>query len=219
MGSTRTSALVFGLAGLILGGTLSWGLASSTSELPDSLAPAGDLQEIRGAIRALSAQIEGMEAAKSARGVVPTRRSRRELASDSVAPELLDRLDKSDKAMKDLQGRLDKLDTTMENLAEALVQMVKSQKTPRKAIPPLVMPQHAIDPAPLLNLTRKPEIDNDLDHFMWTYQKVLDVYGKPDRSNPSPGGKGHKWYFEIPGGGEIIFWFMDDQVVRTMFID
>ena len=122
--------------------------------------------------------------------------------SNSVSPELLD--------------RLKKMDETMKKLADVLEDVAESTSASRGDLPPLVMPTKSIDPAILENLTEHSDLDNDLSHFKWTYQQVLDVYGKPTRSNPSPGGKGHKFYYELPNGGEVIFWFIDDHVVRAM---
>jgi hypothetical protein len=59
------------------------------------------------------------------------------------------------------------------------------------------------------------EVDRDLTHFGWGYEQVIEKYGRPSRSGPSPGGVGLKWYYERPNGVDFIFWFQDEKLVRV----
>ncbi len=115
--------------------------------------------------------------------------------------------------------RLDSLDASLTKLLKSYADLAESQLESSYAPPPLEDFDRPVDTAALEGLSMNEEIDNDLKHLNWSYQKVLNQYGKPNQSNPSPGGVGHKWYYELPNGSDVIFWFVNGQVARAMTLD
>ncbi len=195
----------FGFAGLILGAVLTWTMLDGADDSVTSLPSQGNAEELSSSLRELSNQIDRLGLRPSAR-TSSTRRERKLLASNSetLQPEILKHLKSNEEILT--------------RLADVLDKVAESTTLSRGSIPPLVMPTSTTDPAVLENLKSNSDLDNDLQHFKWTYQRVLDAYGKPSRSNPSPDGRGDKWYYELPSGNEIIFWFIDNHVVRAMVI-
>ena len=54
------------------------------------------------------------------------------------------------------------------------------------------------------------------DHLLWSYDKVAETYGRPSGIRPSPSGGGIKFYYDLPGGETLIFWFKSGKVVRVL---
>ncbi len=195
-----------GVLGLLFGAVLGW-IASGNSGAATDSAAGTDYSLMASAIQDLSGEIRELRAAQKTQLARPDGigGQQRQSATDEQ-----DRLE--------LLGRLDQLDQAMAEMVLA-VGKNKAANVQYAAAPPLVQPDRPVNAAALQELHLKTEIDNDLVHLNWTYQQVLDEYGKPSRSNPSPGGLGHKWYYELSDGSEIIFWFVHDRVSRAMAIE
>ncbi|NQU48173.1 MAG: hypothetical protein HQ519_05955 [Planctomycetes bacterium] len=206
MTGIRNNSLGMGLMGLLLGAVLGW-IATASSEAGTDSAADADYSSMASAIQDLSGEIRELRAAQETQLARPdgVGGQQRQSASDQQ-----DRLE--------LLSRLDQLDQAMAEMVLAMGKY-KAANVQYAAAPPLVQPDRPVNAAALQELYLKTEIDNDLYHLNWTYQQVLDEYGKPSRSNPSPGGLGHKWYYELSDGSEIIFWFVNDRVSRAMAIE
>ncbi len=197
---------MMGVLGLVLGAVLGWILADNGDGSPNS-ATGAENDAMAAAIQELGAEIRELKAAQKNQ---PARPQDVGGAQRQSATSGQDRLE--------LLGRLDQLDQAMAEMVLAMGKY-KAANVQYAAAPPLVQPDRLVNATALQELHTRNEIDNDLEHLNWTYQQVLDEYGKPSRSNPSPGGLGHKWYYELADGSEIIFWFVNDRVSRAMAIE
>jgi len=219
MKQASSAALGFGFAGLLLGAALTWSmLGKATSKrtapldarqqrLPSQEASTqGDrLAELSSAVQALGEEFKRLQPARPG-SALDWPAPGEALATPSVEHEIL-------------MERLDRMDAVLIQLLELQASGAAQATSEAAPLPLLVNPERPANLAALESLSFQEEIDNDLKHLNWTYQEVLDTYGKPERSNPSPGGKGHKWYFELPGEREVIFWFVDGQVARVMTME
>jgi len=68
----------------------------------------------------------------------------------------------------------------------------------------------------LYKLLEKDETKTDLQHYGWTAQEILEEYGDPSRVGPSPNGVGNKWYYELAGGKQIVFWFVEGRLSKVI---
>jgi hypothetical protein len=193
-----------GFAGLLIGGLLTWVAIGNTEPSEPSTSEA-HIAELALAVQELGAQVRLL--------------SEVEIDSPSVQNEPVTRISEPASISPEILVRLDSLDATLAKLLESYAGIVNSQLSSHVAPPPLEDIHRPVDTVALEGLGLNEEIDNDLQHLNWSYQEVLNVYGKPSRSNPSPGGVGHKWYYELPNGGDVIFWFVDGQVARAMSMD
>lgn len=193
-----------GLAGVLIGGVLTW-VAIGNPERSEPATPESGLAELTMEVRDLGGLVRNLSEAQIEPPSKPRLPVVRESERASISPEIL--------------ARLDRLEVALTKLLESNAAIADSQVRSYGDPPPLEGIHLPIDVAALKGLGLNEEIDNDLQHLNWSFQKVLDVYGKPSRSNPSPGGGGHKWYYELPKGGEVVFWFIDGLVVRAMTMD
>lgn len=204
MKAVENISLGAGFAGLFIGALLTW-IALGNAATPEPSSAEDSIAELALAVKDLDAQVRLLNDAKADVPAVSSAPVRRTSEPASISPELL--------------LRLDSLDATLAKLLESYVEGANSQSRASMAPPPLEDIHRPVDTVALEGLGLNEDIDNDLQHMNWSYQKVLNVYGKPSQSHPSPGGVGHKWYYELPNGEEVIFWFVNGQVSRAMAMD
>ena len=193
-----------GFAGLFIGGLLTW-VAIGKSEPPKPSTSEAEFAVLSQAVQELGAEVRLLRNAEPEFLRVSSDPVRRNSEPAPLSPKILE--------------RFNSLDITLAKLLESYAGIANSQLSSHVAPPPLEDIHRPVDTVALEGLSLNEEIDNDLQHQNWSYQEVLNVYGKPSRSNPSPGGVGHKWYYELPNGREVIFWFVEGQVARAMSID
>jgi hypothetical protein len=204
MKAAGNNSIGVGVAGLLIGALLMW-VANGNVGASAASEPDVSNAELALAVEDLAAQIQLLREAKTDTPSITTAPVRRVSEPASISPEILE--------------RLDSLDLTLAKLLESYADVTNPQARSTIAPPPLEEIDRPADTIALESLGLNEDIDNDLQHLNWSYQEVLNVYGKPNQSHPSPGGIGHKWYYDLPNGEEVIFWFVDGQVARAMAMD
>lgn len=194
--------MIKSLGGLLVGVLLTWMVISYTSPSESSVINSS-IAELTAAVKALDAQVQALASAGVA--AAPSEPIGQVYREAAIPPALL--------------VRLDSLDATLIQLLESQLSATSLSANTRAPLPHLEDTNRPINTVALDALFLNEEIDNDLQHLNWSFQEVLNTYGKPDQSLPSPGGVGHKWYYYLPNGNDIIFWFIDGQVARAMTMD
>ena len=200
----RNSSLGMGLGGLALGTLLTWAMSSNPKPLESSDVE-GRVAELALVIADLKEEIRQLSSRQISQDQSPSDPAIRSIKTRAIPSRLM--------------KSFDRLNASFTKFLEANAATAESRRGPSVAPPPLEGIDRPVDTAALEALRLNDDIDNDLRHLNWSYQKVLDVYGKPSRSQPSPGGVGHKWYYELPNGGEVVFWFVEGRVARAMPVD
>jgi hypothetical protein len=205
MASKEINAIGFAAAGLAIGLLLSW-ILLEPSQSRGRTSSAESSAKLTFAAAQLESRVEQIDAildqwveeAAASTGAEPTRISSAEAASPELAVRLL------------------AVETSLAELTEAIAQLVSKSAAPASSMEVLNNTDHAMETTVLATLLQKEEVDLDLEHLGWSYQKVLDTYGKPTRNGPSPGGIGQKWYYFLEYGDSLIFWFQNDKVSRVL---
>lgn len=205
MTSERVAAVAWAFIGALLGATLVWVLAPLLfADHPASLEQAvtrlsSAAEQLRTEVQQLN---DAVDRVRLSSATIPSSPSPSEPLVPVVPKELLDRLD-------DLKAAL-------ERLATNVGQDMFSGTQQRVAVVPLIGVEHPAEADRLESMVGAVEVNRDLQHFGWSYQKVLDAYGQPSRIGPSSNGVGQKWFYELPGGHEIMFWFVDGAVAKIL---
>ena len=193
-------SLLFGILGLLIGVGMTWMILDPAETTADDNA-ANDAIKLSIAVEQLEPRLE-----RFSELLLELETSGAQLADGSPQRTPLKPFDPDPLVQRQLA-----VEQNLERLTKMVEQMLVQQgvATP---LPDLTNIEKPMDLMALEQQFQEEETRRDLNHLGWSYQKVLDSYGKPSRSNPSPGGKGHKFYYELGDGRELIFWFIDDKV-------
>ncbi len=135
-------------------------------------------------------------------------------ASPLVDPrldEVAARLEALESALRELTPRLEAAAAAVQSV-EGVVQVQSVADRMPKALPDR--------PADVgrLDALRGRKMDQLTDlHALWTYEQVGQEYGRPTHVRPSPGGRGIKYFYVLPDGEELCFWFIDAKVVGAFW--
>ena len=195
-GAPEGSAALFGLAGMFFGGLLTWVVLPTATAGDGGSANGTTLEAMIDAQRQTDVALRELSAAvtalSSANGGAPVREA-------------------ADGSASDLAAQLDRVVEALERLAS---RSAAGPGTAGRA--PLVNPDRVTNHAALESLGTRDKLDVDLRHLGWTYQQVLDVYGRPTENYPDQRAVDHRWIYELPGGQKYMFQFVDGHVVRVL---
>lgn len=96
---------------------------------------------------------------------------------------------------------------------ETLTQTVKSAAPFGSG---LVIPETPREPQAIEALKQMNSDERQQHYMFWTYQRVLDTFGKPDFARPDTEGTGIKWRYGPDRGEHFIFWFKDGMVAQVI---
>lgn len=106
----------------------------------------------------------------------------------------------------DVQVELRKVTDQLAQTAEALRSAAARTGGDRAPL----TPPSSVDPAPLEALIRAQPDENKDAHQLWTYQQVMDRFGRPDRIGREDGGM---YWIYTGKSGSAIFHFADGRVL------
>ncbi|HEX5009208.1 MAG TPA: hypothetical protein VFY71_02310 [Planctomycetota bacterium] len=143
------------------------------------------------------------------------------LPTSSVAPTLL-----ADSRVDEVLAQLAELQTAVARLAAATAAASESSPSALDAaasaagtveVMPEKLPDTPANMTGLLALRGRGVDDLSSQYVLWTYDQVGEAFGRPTRIRPSPGGKGIKYYYDMPEGGGFVFWFVGGKVVGAFW--
>ena len=201
---------------LLLAGAL-LGVVATLVARPAADPEPGDTTRLSSELEALGAEVRAL------RELVERRRSPPPTSAASDAGEPLSLPADIAEQMTALRSELQKLAEHSEAQAaesratlgklEAGLQAVASGAEPM----PGSLPESPPDLQQFDRINGRDEDELSDEHLLWTYEQVTDTYGRPTRIQPSPGGIGIKFHYDLPGGKTCIFWFKGGKVVRVIW--
>lgn len=201
----------FGFAGILLGSLITWWVVGNRPETPDSVTKATSPPSAERELIAVASQLE--KVVESLAHKLEEWRSSEPRGSVSLSEPSAPNAS----LPQELTSRLETLEETLLRLTSTLEQLPLEALDSTRPLPELAQRNRPLDLVALEDLRGSTEIEADLHHLRWSYQQVLDTYGQPTRNSPSPGGKGQKWYYVLPGDEEIVFWFVEDRVAKVLY--
>lgn len=179
--------------GAALGGGFFAALLRSTPPPPED---PGSREALAKAIADLSSSVRALEGNYGPLRMpgAPGPTSRVAAGSSAVPPEDVGR------TVRDLMGRLDVLQSAMAARFSAQ--------------PPLALQAaRAPDPALLQDLRSRTPAERNREHAMWTFQEVLDRYGRPDEVDTYGDSSTIRWTYNLPGNRLLRFRFVQGYVI------
>lgn len=213
-----------GLASLV-GGVL-LGAVITAVGFAAARGPSGSAESAATALDRLSAQVASLESEIRALGewkleVLRGERSWTEGPS-TQAPQPLFRPEQEtlDQVLASLQVLRERIDTQSDEYRTALADLRAELETTVSGPEPMPgsLPETPPDLQALTRISDRSEDEVTEEHLLWTYDHVLETYGRPTRvqPNPSTSGGGIKFLYDLPSGGTCIFWFKGGKVVRVL---
>ena len=203
------------LAGAVLGvvGTL----VARPARLPEpaedrssAADPSRELEALRADVRALRELIERQRALPTP----ATGEASRPLSEppDALAAQL-------ELLRAELEALSDRIDTQSAESRTALADLQAQLETAASGPEPMPasLPDKPLDLQSFDRINGRPEDELTDEHLLWTYDQVLQTYGRPTRIQPSPSGGGIKLHYDLPGGTTCIFWFRTGRLVRVIW--
>ena len=152
----------------------------------------------------LSNQVEAMKEASLAASMADQAPIERSSHSSSNSP--------------DLSRRLQGLESVLVQLTEALGDIAKSSSRQGNSSLPLVVHGGPVDWEALVAFRNVEETKVTLQHFGWSFQKLLNTYGAPTNINDSQ--RGVEWAYVDSSDSDIItFLFRDGAITETQIYD
>jgi HAMP domain-containing protein len=192
-GAFRTVLLVIaiGLASFI--GTR----LGSATDTPDRVATDTPTDELSRCAGALDRIAERLEALRPATALAEPPKTSPSISSgpSRMADELAS-----------LEAALGRLTSTVKSI-EDVASMTRTHATDLK------IPDSPPDPGALDVLNKIDEEKRTAPHLFWSYQRVLDTFGRPDLVRAVEAG-GVRWYYG-EAGDQRSFWFVDGVVAQV----